>query len=68
MDPFKTGPTGLFATALSDIILSLVFCYPFCRIYLALSDISCVLLSFLSDISSPVGHILLFVTIFVGHV
>ena len=32
----------------------------FGRTNLALSDISCVLLSFLSDISSSVGHILLF--------
>ena len=40
----------------------------FGRTNLALSDISCVSLSFLSDISSSVGHILRFVTFFVGHI
>ena len=38
------------------------------NISMSLSDISCVLLLFLSDISSSVGHILLFVTIFVGQI
>ena len=38
----------------------LAFYYYLFRTYLALSDISCVLLSFSSDKSSSVGHILRF--------
>ena len=51
--------------ALSDISCFLLL---FCRTYLALSDKSCVLLFFLSDISTSVGHILLFVVIFVRQI
>ena len=47
--------------------ISCIFCH-FCRTHLAVSDISCIFLSFLSDISGSVGHILRFVVIFVGHI
>ena len=38
------------------------------NIIMSLLDISCVLLLFLSDISSSVGHMLRFVVIFVGQI